>query len=148
MSTIEIKVVDVGTKDAVLMREELSDRLFQITGRTGKASFHEEEMKQSNAVFVVAYDGDIPCGCGAIRPRSSKVGEIKRIYSKRSGLGQRIVSYLEEKGRILGYQKIVLSTAKVNVKAVDFYHRIGYQVIENYEEYRTRTDDVCFEKIL
>ena len=148
MNQISIREVDVNAEDAVILREELSDVLTAITGRSGKGGFHEEDMNQAKAAFVVAYDGETPCGCGAIRPRSAESAEIKRIYSKKHGVGAKIVNHLEALARNYGYQRVILSTATVNENAIRFYQKIGYMIIENYDEYKTRTNAVCFEKWL
>lgn len=113
-----------------------------------KGSFHNEDMSQPRTAFVVAYEENVPCGCGAIRPRSHESAEIKRIYSKCAGAGSKIVAYLEGKAKEFGYKRTILSTATVNQHAIDFYHKLGYTVIENYDEYKYRDNAICFEKVL
>jgi len=134
-----------------MLLSELASTLSSITGSNGNASFDLEDMTDSRSCFAVARDGSgFALGCGAIRPFDANTAEMKRVYArdKNSGVGKKIVQFLEQRAVELGYSRIVLETRIVNEKAVSFYLRNGYTIIQNYGRYAGREEAVCFEKIL
>lgn len=145
-----IKRADINSEDARILIDELSDELQKITGNSGRASFHDADIHNPRSLFVVAMEEDIAVGCGAFRELSDNTAEVKRMYSRKKsvGVGGRILTYLEEQGKELGYSRFVLETRKCNEKAVSFYQRHGYKVIKNYGKYVEMPEAVCFEKIL
>lgn len=145
--TIEPENPESG--DATSLLTELSQKLAEITGNDGKASFDISEMLAPRSLFVVAKNkNEKAVGCGAIRPVSVKVAEIKRMYSKEKGAGAAILNYLETKAFEFGYKEVRLETRRVNEYAVNFYLRNGFRQIPNYGKYADRPDAVCFSKIL
>lgn len=142
-----IKERDPGHKDARAVITRLSEVLLQITGDAGKSSFDLEDMRQSRSVFVVGYLGGLPVACGALRPFSNEIVELKRMYGEK-GTGGNLLIDLEERARGFGYTKVWLSTRIVNSRAVKFYQRHGYKQIENYGKYAGRDNSICFEKNL
>lgn len=129
--------------------EELSESLRKITGDSGKSSFDASDVCTERALFVIARkETGEAIGCGAFRPMDETTAEIKRMYAKEKGLGigNKILSYLEDQAQSMGYQKIRLETRIINERAVLFYERNGYQKIPNYGIYKNREEAVCFEK--
>ena len=124
--------------------EELSAVLAGITGSSGKASFAAGD---AGLLFVVARaeDGAL-LGCGAVRPLSEGVGEIKRMYARPGtrGVGAAVLASLEG----AGYAELWLETRKVNTRAVAFYLKHGYAVMPNYGQYVGRDEAICFRKTL
>ena len=140
------------SEDAQLMMEELSQCLNQITGDSGINSFNVEDVCHKRAVFAIARDKNgFPVGCGALRPfENEKAAEIKRMYARRkaSGVGSRLLAFLEEEARQMGYTCLRLETRRINSGAVNFYLRHGYKIIPNYGKYIYNEKAVCFEKQL
>ncbi len=137
------------SREAAMLMGELSAILESITGDSGQSSFSNEDVANNRSVFLIARDQrNSPVGCGAIRPLDDHCGEIKRMYSKLPGLGSRILTCLEERAGTLGYRILRLETRKINERAVSFYLRNGYDIIENYGKYRGNEKAVCFEKKL
>lgn len=140
-----------STPDAILIMDELSKSLEDITGSNGKNSFDPKDVSVPKAVFVLARtETGAPVGCGAIRPINENTGEIKRVYAKLKtcGIGTQILAYLENKAQKLGYSTLCLETRLVNHKAVSFYEKLGYHRIPNYGKYVDKLESVCFEKYL
>ncbi len=134
-----------------MLLSELSTALVGITGCSGNSSFDLDDMTDSRSCFAVARDDNgIALGCGAIRPFDASTAEMKRVYArdKNSGVGKKIIQFLEQRAVELGYSKIILETRIVNKKAVSFYLRNGYTIIRNYGKYAGHEEAVCFEKIL
>jgi Acetyltransferases len=146
-----IAEIDPNSIDAVLMMDELSDTLESITGNSGRHSFDTSDVCVPRSFFAVAYDDNKePVGCGAIRPISNDIAELKRMYAKTKsrGVGTQILNYLEAKTLELGYSFIWLETRLINKQAVNFYEKNGYHYISNYGKYVNNPEAVCFEKKL
>lgn len=146
---VTIKKEDPSSNDAISLMEELSGILELITGDSGKSSFNIEDLKHPNSFFMMARDeANQAIGCGSVRFLEEKVGEIKRMYAKVPGIGFEILKALEEMACDLGYEILKLETRKINTKAVEFYLKNGYQIIENYGKYIGNEKAVCFQKNL
>ncbi len=148
-ATYIVKPEDPTTQDAQQLMAELSSVLAQITGATGQASFHVADAQGPRAVFMVARDAaGQPVGCGALRPLSAEIGEVKRMYARAQarGVGTAILQALESYAQEIGYTRLWLETRRVNIQAVQFYLRHGYQPIDNYGKYKGNSAAICFEK--
>ncbi len=112
------------------------------------------EFNQINEIknVVVVYLNNQPIGCGAIKSYNKDSMEIKRMFvsenQRGNGIASKIIIELEAWAQELGYQKIVLETAKEMKDAVHLYLKNGYQIIPNYSPYKNVESSVCFEKIL
>ena len=99
---------------------------------------------------VVAYESEIPIGCGAIKAFSADSMEIKRMYTspagRKKGIATTILKELERWANELGFIKCVLETGKRQHDAIALYHKVGYQIIPNYGQYVGIDNSVCFEK--
>ena len=89
-------------------------------------------------------------GCGAYRPLTPGVAEIKRMYAAPGtrGVGAAVLAALEQRARADGYGETRLETRRVNVRAVAFYDRSGYAPVAPWGPYVGRPDAVCFGKAL
>ncbi len=99
---------------------------------------------------VLAYENDIPVGCGAIKEYELKTVEVKRMYvlpeSRNGGIATRVLSALEEWAGELSYAKCILETGKKQPEAIALYKKNGYTPIPNYGQYANVENSVCFEK--
>ena len=135
--------------DAIGLLNELSESLTSITGNSGSASFDATDVSVPRSLFVVARNMEQKAvGCGALRPISNDVAEIKRMYSNERGAGSAILKYLETKAFEMNYREVWLETRRVNEYAVNFYLRHGFQPIPNYGKYLGNPDAICFAKTL
>jgi GNAT superfamily N-acetyltransferase len=103
-------------------------------------------------VVVVAYDGDAPVGCGALRELEAGVGEIKRMFvlpeARRLGAARGILEALEVRGRALGYSAVRLGSGVRQPEALALYESCGYRRMPLFGEYEGATLCVCYEKAL
>ncbi|QHT67046.1 GNAT family N-acetyltransferase [Rhodocytophaga rosea] len=101
---------------------------------------------------VVAYEGDKPMGCGAIKEFATDVMEVKRMYvspeARNKGIATLILTELEKWAAELSYTKCVLETGKRQPEAIALYEKNGYRQIPNYGQYTGIENSVCFEKEL
>lgn len=144
---LEIVDCDPTCAEAVQLVEALTEELFRLTGARGLAPWRAEHSAQPRGAFLVARAEGAPVGCGALRPVSEQVAEIKRMYAAQPGrgIGACVLRALEERARGLGYATIWLETRRVNEAAVQFYRRKGYNERPNYGVYVGREECVCFE---
>jgi GNAT superfamily N-acetyltransferase len=148
---VRVAVEDPLSPDAAALMDELTRTLTRITGEGGTGSFDVADVCAPGGAFVVARSprGE-PLGCGAIRPLSQAVAEVKRMYARPGtrGVGSAVLAFLEARARSLGYNALWLETRRVNTAAVAFYTRRGYQPIDNYGRYAGRAECVCLGKVL
>lgn len=101
---------------------------------------------------IVAYDGDMPVGCGAIKELSQDVMEVKRMYTlpehRGKGIAAEVLAGLEQWAAELGYTKCMLETGLKQPEAIALYKKCGYSRIPNYGQYAGVENSVCFEKAL
>lgn len=101
---------------------------------------------------IVAYDGDLPVGCGAIKQYAEDTMEVKRMYvlpsTRGHGIAASILSELEIWVKELYNTRCVLETGQKQPEAIALYKKEGYQIIPNYGQYEGIENSVCFEKLL
>ncbi len=101
---------------------------------------------------IVAFDNEMPVGCGAIKELSKDAMEVKRMYvppvRRGQGIAGKILKELENWAFELNYTKCLLETGKKQPEAIALYKKNGYQIIPNYGQYENVENSVCFEKIL
>lgn len=151
MTMITLEKSDPFSSESQLLIELLSTELAAITGDNGKSNFTVEAMSDDKALWVLAKNSQGKAiGCGAIRPLTQNIAELKRMFSDRSvsGVGGALLTFLEKSAKEMGYIELRLETRQVNYRAVNFYKKNGYMRIENYGPYIGRTEAVCFSKVL
>jgi GNAT superfamily N-acetyltransferase len=150
LNKIEIKITTPYDKNVISLLEDLSNNLGVRFGNDGKDSFQEWQNENPKYIFAMACENSETIGCGAIRPISEKVAELKRMYSKykRKGIGVRVLTFLEAKAKEENYTEIWLETRKKNSEACHFYLNNGYKQIDNYGKYINNTEAICFGKKL
>jgi len=101
---------------------------------------------------IVAYENEIPIGCGAIKMFDSETMEVKRMFVapeyRGKGIAHKILNELELWTIELGYYRCVLETGINQPEALALYHKSGYKRIPNYGQYEHVESSFCFEKRL
>ncbi|MEJ7769862.1 MAG: GNAT family N-acetyltransferase [Chitinophagaceae bacterium] len=101
---------------------------------------------------IIAFDDDVPAGCGAIKEFNTHAMEIKRMYtapgSRGKGMATKVLSELEKWALELAFEKCMLETGKRQTEAVLLYMNNGYTIIPNYGQYAGIENSLCFQKIL
>lgn len=99
---------------------------------------------------IVAMEGEVPVGCGAIKAFGDDAMEVKRMFVPPEQRGRRIAAFvleeLENWAVELGARKCVLETGLKQPEAIALYTRSGYERIPNYGQYAGMDNSVCFEK--
>ncbi len=99
---------------------------------------------------VVAYQGNVAVGCGAIKPYKDKTVEIKRMYVQPDYRGQniagQILTELEQWAKELAFDTCILETGKRQYSAIALYPKHGYKIIDNYGQYEGVENSICMNK--
>jgi GNAT superfamily N-acetyltransferase len=139
------------TFDASLLLDEVSAMVALYCGDGAQSSFRVTDVTSPRSAFAVARTAEgHAIGCGAVRRFSFEAAEFKRIYRRPEwpGAGAMILQFLERVAMTMGYRRAVLQTRAANRRAVAFYLRHGYEVIEPFGEYTALPDACCFSKAL
>lgn len=101
---------------------------------------------------VVAYFGNLPAGCGAIKQCDDETMEVKRMFVKPEfrgkGIARAVLSELEKWTAELGYSFCILETGKKQPEAISLYKTSGYELIPNYGQYENVEMSVCMRKMV
>lgn len=100
---------------------------------------------------IVAFENDIPIGCGAIKKYDIRA-EIKRMYVhidfRGKGYASEILIELERWASELGFTSCILETGVKQPEAIALYTKNKYNIISNYGPYIGLIDSKCFEKTI
>ncbi len=150
----EVKIIEVKPLHADLMAliTRLDDEMLEKYPQDGIFGVDFSDPKVSRMLFVVAYLGDAPVGCGGIRPLDDETVELKRFFVDKTfrnkGIASKVLTYLETKAREKGCTVIKLETGPEQPEAIGLYKKFGYIEIPAYGEYVGCEYSVCFEKKL
>jgi len=101
---------------------------------------------------IVAYDNNLPMGCGAIKQYNDHTMEVKRMYTHPKGRGKGIASSILDALEIwaseLTFKRCILETGQAQPEAIALYRKQKYIQIPNYGQYKGVDNSLCFEKIL
>ncbi|WP_295890662.1 GNAT family N-acetyltransferase [uncultured Vibrio sp.] len=144
----EYKKVEPSNSDFQSLVTELNSSLTQITNDSGESSFASDTFDSSKGGCIVVYQNNVAVACGVFRRHESEVCELKRMYSNKSGAGSYLLKQLEHYAVNKGYRKAILSTRRVNSKAVSFYKRNSYLESSAYGKYVGVKHSICLAKVL
>jgi putative acetyltransferase len=106
----------------------------------------------SLGTVVIAYNEDQPVGCGCFRYYDDDTAEIKRMFVKPeyrgTGIAEQILLELEKWAVENGFSRSILETGIKQPEAIRFYLKLGYQKIDNYDQYVGYLNSVCMSKCL
>jgi GNAT superfamily N-acetyltransferase len=86
--------------------------------------------------LLLAWNGDRPVGCVALRGLQDAASEMKRMYvrpeARAQRLGRRLAERIIEEAREAGYRRILLDTLPKLSAALALYSKLGFKPIETY----------------
>ncbi|SDN73320.1 Acetyltransferase (GNAT) family protein [Paenibacillus sp. yr247] len=103
-----------------------------------------------NITFAVAFEDNVPVGCGALRPIDKESTELKRFFVdhfyRKQGIATQLLSFLEKHAEKRGNRIIRLETGAPQPEAIALYTKYGYYPIDCFGEYIGSKGSLCFEK--
>jgi putative acetyltransferase len=140
------------TTDASELIGELQTELSRFYPPKSQHGYSVQRLiDQGVAFFVTRYAG-APAGCGGIQLFGSDYGELKRMYVRPRfrglGLGQLMLSRLEQHAREHAISLVRLETGIHQEAAMRLYERSGYVRIPPFPPYFDDPVSRCYEKRL
>jgi len=141
-AAVQLSLVPAGGPDAVFCLEqyfhELGDRFSAGFDPARSISASAEELTPPAGYFLAARLDERPIGCGALKLKDARVGEIKRMWVAPAvrgvGVGARILAALEQRARMAGLQVLRLETNRALQEAQRLYRRCGYLEVERFND--------------
>ncbi|AGK54425.1 GNAT family N-acetyltransferase [Bacillus sp. 1NLA3E] len=147
---VYLKTVKEDNEHLRNLISKLDEHLSSLYPSEGIFGIDFNDSKINDITFAVAYIGDSPVGCGAIRPLDSENIEIKRFYVdtnyRKKGIATKLLKFLEKKAEILNFKTLLLETGNEQPEAISLYQKNGYNEIEPYGEYIGCDNSICFAK--
>ena len=133
-SAVEITLEPPDSRDALWCLgeyfQELAERFESGFDPTMSISANADELRPPVGIFAVARLAGQPIGCGALKIRDKKTGEIKRMWvhtdARGLGVGRRILDALEKKASGLSLRRLRLETNRALKEAQALYRNSGY----------------------
>lgn len=86
--------------------------------------------------LLLARDEDAVAGCVAMRPLTSEICEMKRLYVRplfrAGGMGRQLAERVIAEARSIGYLRMYLDTLPTMADAQRLYESLGFQEISPY----------------
>ncbi|MFF7244944.1 GNAT family N-acetyltransferase [Embleya sp. NPDC008237] len=101
------------------------------------------DLEPPEGLFVLAYSGHAPVGCGGWRTMPGRAAEIKRLYvspeQRGHGHGRRLLGTLEHTAAQAGARRLVVETGSRNMRALALFAGAGYTLRDPYVDGRDPT---------
>ena len=141
-SAVQIKAEAPDSADA---RWCLEEYFRELAGRfkTGfdparSISANAAELTAPAGLFIVARLGDQPIGCGALKVKDRKIGEVKRMWVRADarglGVGRRLLETLEARARDFELATLRLETNQTLEEAQGLYRKCGYVEVAPFND--------------
>jgi len=117
-----------------------------------QATYDQFNQVKDIKTAIVVYVNGKPAAIGCFKKFSDNTVEIKRMFVEKKfrgrGLSKYVLNDLEKWALESGYQYAVLETSVHFKVAQNLYSGAGYEIIENYDQYKGLTKSVCMKKEL
>jgi DNA-binding MarR family transcriptional regulator/GNAT superfamily N-acetyltransferase len=141
-SAVTIEAADPASADARACFEayfrELEERFEAGFDPARTVSADPEELVPPAGLFLIAQLDGHPVGCGALKVKARRLGEIKRMWvapdARGLGIAQRLLDALEKHAAQMGLETLQLDTNRALKEARALYARNGYREIPRYND--------------
>ncbi len=101
-------------------------------------SADDEELRPPAGVLVLAWLGERPVGCGALKFHGDAVADLKRMWvdsaARGHGIGRRLLTELEAIAASQGTRTLRLETNGTLVEAITLYRSAGYVEVPAFSD--------------
>jgi DNA-binding MarR family transcriptional regulator/GNAT superfamily N-acetyltransferase len=141
-SAVTIEAADPASADARACFEayfrELEERFEAGFDPARTVSADPEELVPPAGLFLIAQLDGHPVGCGALKVKARRLGEVKRMWvapdARGLGIAQRLLDALEKHAAQMGLETLQLDTNRALKEARALYARNGYREIPRYND--------------
>jgi DNA-binding MarR family transcriptional regulator/GNAT superfamily N-acetyltransferase len=141
-SLIEIRLADPAAPDARRCLRayyaELRRRSDMPFDPASGSTAEPHEVRPPAGAFLIAYAGDEPVGCGALKRHEGEPSDIKRMWVAESarglGIGRRLLEALEQLAHDHGDLSVRLETNRALVEAIGMYRSAGYREVPAFND--------------
>jgi GNAT superfamily N-acetyltransferase len=150
-----MKIVYTNGKnsDFIELCKMLDDNLNEIVG----GEKQREQYVQYNTLedindVILIYDDKGPVACASFKFYDEHTAEVKRVFvckaHRGKGIAKQLMGVLEKRAKDKGYSRLILETGSPLVEAMALYKKTGYQITENYGQYKDMKDSICMQKYI
>ena len=112
-----------------------------------------EEVVPGRGAFVVASEGGVDVGCGAVRLIAEGLAELKRLYvtpaCRQRGIASAVLAFLESEARLRSARAGSCSRrGSTHPDGLALYRHTGYGEIEKFGPYADSLVSICMGKDL
>ncbi len=101
----------------------------------------EEELQNPNAVFLVTENLSGYIGCHFVCGDGAMTNLAVHPDFRRKGIGQALLTALEDEGRRIGALAISLEVRKSNLSAIKLYEKMGYTMVGERPNFYTKPNE-------
>lgn len=146
-----IQYTNGNSQDFIRLCQLLDESLNELVGGEEQRKEYNQYNKLDHIHDVILIcENDTPVACGAFKYYEEGVAEVKRVFVRKEfrgqGISKLVMQQLEEKAREQGFDSLILETGKPLAAAIGLYSSLGYQVIDNYGQYKNLPLSVCMLK--
>ncbi|MBA2243065.1 MAG: GNAT family N-acetyltransferase [Chthoniobacterales bacterium] len=149
---MRIERANIHSEESEQVMAELWREVDELYGNDPPSSPALTGMDTARAAFIVAREAGEVIGCGAIRPFTDEVAEVKRMFvrreARRAGVARAIMHVLEQIARENDFSAVCLETGLRQPAAIRSYESLGYRRIAGFGDYKGDPLSVCFGKSL
>lgn len=151
VKSYNIQYTNGNNQDFIRLCHMLDDNLNELVGGEVQRKEYNEynKLDQIHDVILIC-DNDTPLACGAFKYYADGVAEVKRVFVRKEfrgqGISKLLMQHLEVKAKEQGYDSMILETGKQMKVAIGLYSSMGYQVIDNYGQYKNMSLSICMLK--
>jgi DNA-binding MarR family transcriptional regulator/GNAT superfamily N-acetyltransferase len=117
---------------------ELEQRFDSGFDPARSVSANPDELVPPAGLFLLAHLDGRPVGCGGLKAKGRKQGELKRMWvapdARGLGIAQRLLEALEQNAVRMGLDTLQLDTNRALKEAHALYVRNGYREISRYND--------------
>ncbi len=152
IETVTFEVQPIDSPVALALIEEVQAEYVIRYGSRDETPVDVTEFERPAGSFVVLLVDGEPAGMVGLRRHSDDEVEVKRMFVRTPlrgrGLSRRLVAWVEEEARALGYRRILMETGMQQPEAMALYVSSGYEEIAGFGYYADSPQNRCYAKTL
>ncbi|MGI6204334.1 MAG: GNAT family N-acetyltransferase [Anaerovoracaceae bacterium] len=122
--------------ESIIEADEKASDVLNAQNYEDEALHVNEKYGRPDGRLYIAYDGEVPAGCIALRRFDETRGEMKRLYVRPqyrgSGLGEKLARIILSDAREIGYDSVLLDSLPFMRSAQGLYRKLGFTETEPY----------------